>query len=210
MEADPSTDQPYDDYTPIWSCSPQGTGGRDFCCGYSNGSSCCDDSFVLGVTGVAFQPGFDAFVQNLTDSATNTSGSASAQTSSPVPVPSAASDSGDIGTKVGLGVGIPLGILVAGILGFLFWRESRKTRGIQPLAQSSPSQSPMIQNATVGGYNRSHHEQIQVGTGFNKSYHDQTANSTPVTYEPEVQKLGYGQATQVYEAPQNDVHEMRG
>jgi hypothetical protein len=141
---------------------------------------------------------------------TKISSSIPTQTSSPAAASSIADNNGDVGTKVGLGVGIPLGILVAGLLGFLFWRELRKTRGIQSLAQSSSSNNPRVQYATVGEYSGNHNEQILVGNGLNRGYHDQTTIGTPAIYEPKLQKTSYSQPTPVYEAPQNNVHEMRG
>jgi hypothetical protein len=34
----------------------------------------------------------------------------------------------ELGTKLGLGIGVPLGVLAAGILGLLFWREGNRGR----------------------------------------------------------------------------------
>lgn len=140
-KTDPSTKLKYNTFTPFWSCGSGGVGvstagsAVDWCCSHSDGSSCCDSSFVLGNTGKAFKPGNDAVLQSLTSASTNTAGCTAVSTTTITATPTGGaskdtSNKGDIGTKVGLGVGIPLGVLVAGLLGFLFWRESRKYHSI--------------------------------------------------------------------------------
>jgi hypothetical protein len=145
-KADPSTKKKYDEYAPLWPCISEGEGGfigelaTDWCCAYSNGSSCCENKFTLGNTGKAFQPGYDAILQSLTSGSTNTSCPTTTVTTTPTGGASKGGKSnGNIGTKVGLGVGIPLGVLVAGLLGLLFWRESKKKHSSP--ASYSPTKS---------------------------------------------------------------------
>jgi hypothetical protein len=68
-------------------------------------------------------------------SATQAPSTSTSATASNSPSPTSGADvnrascpknNGDLGTKVGLGVGIPLGVLVAAILGLLGWREYQK------------------------------------------------------------------------------------
>ncbi|TVY48411.1 hypothetical protein LOCC1_G001546 [Lachnellula occidentalis] len=123
----------------IWSCADPGSAPDKFCCGFGT-ASCCNSSFTLGTTGVAFKPGLDAYVQSISAAAVSSAmATAMASTSigttaSPAAQATASQSveanctgtSGDLGTKIGVGVGVPLGVLAVGVLSFLFWRESRR------------------------------------------------------------------------------------
>ncbi|KAM3087452.1 hypothetical protein ACMFMG_001539 [Clarireedia jacksonii] len=140
---EPTGRKPYRTWTALWACSDLGLPLSEFCCGYANGESCCPSKFELGVTGQAFKPGDDQRVKNISAAAiakyTSTStiptvASAVSSVATASSTPSACPDP-DLGTKVGLGVGVPLGVLAAGILGWLFWREVNKgkTKNLQPV-----------------------------------------------------------------------------
>ncbi|KAM3084355.1 hypothetical protein ACMFMF_001714 [Clarireedia jacksonii] len=141
--SEPTGRKPYRTWTALWACSDLGLPLSEFCCGYANGESCCPSKFELGVTGQAFKPGDDQRVKNISAAAiakyTSTStiptvASAVSSVATASSTPSACPDP-DLGTKVGLGVGVPLGVLAAGILGWLFWREVNKgkTKNLQPV-----------------------------------------------------------------------------
>jgi hypothetical protein len=126
---DPFTKQPYGAQTPIISCSAPGAIPNEFCCN-SAGNDCCSvTTFELGSTGNAFSHGLDQLVLNLKKAngksaseslASNASSSVKKEIAMPsTPMP--------VATTVGLAIGIPLGTLVLGILGFLFWRENRRS-----------------------------------------------------------------------------------
>ncbi|KAH6674699.1 hypothetical protein B0J14DRAFT_699380 [Halenospora varia] len=123
---DPDTHQPFSIFTAIWSCAQPGTTENipntgEFCCGYQ-AASCCNNSFFLGTTGQAFKPGWDAMVVSISSAAV----AAATSTDAAIPVNSSTSQhcsNGDLGTKVGVGVGVPLGVLALGILGFYFGVE---------------------------------------------------------------------------------------
>jgi hypothetical protein len=142
----------YRTWTALWACSPLGLPLSEYCCGYANGASCCPSKFKLGVTGQAFKPGDDQRVKDISAAAvarysststvstvstvaSATSSVATASVTSALATacaasavatafstPSACPDP-ELGTKIGLGVGVPLGVLAAGILGLLFMRE---------------------------------------------------------------------------------------
>ncbi|RKF56083.1 hypothetical protein OnM2_084033 [Erysiphe neolycopersici] len=189
---DPSTRRRYNRATPILSCASPGTIGEGVCCGYSNGSSCCSDQFRIGNSGPTFIPGFDAV-------ATGLSAIGGTNTTNITTVPS--DNSQNIGTMVGLGVGIPLGLLVAGLIGFLFYREYNKNKLIlEPLSSKMAlagagtvmSQSPKEQHNLYQHYSNS-----QNGPPHMDCHEPQysSRNSKP---EP------------VFEVPVSNVHEMRG
>ncbi|KUJ09480.1 uncharacterized protein LY89DRAFT_741187 [Mollisia scopiformis] len=198
---DPSTNDEYDSWTAIWSCSPIGTAQGEQCCGYGNGSSCCDSKFELGVTGPSFKPGYDALIQNLTSGTVNAS-SIPSQKSNCTNTNTTSTQScgnGDLGTKVGVGVGIPLGVLVAGLLSFLFYREFKKgkqTKGVAAPVPNHEYYSPMAQ---------------QHVPNYTSGY---AQNQQPAAYSPNVPKpnpYSPAAAAPVYEAPTaNGVHELGG
>ncbi|TVY71524.1 hypothetical protein LSUE1_G005372 [Lachnellula suecica] len=171
----PDNNAPASGWTAVWSCAQPGIEEKKFCCGFT-GESCCNSSFTLGVTGPAFKPGLDAFVLSISSAAVaSATGSIVAMTTSTASAVSTAAmaewttsnstcSNGDLGTKVGLGVGVPLGVLALGILGFLFWRESGKRHAAAagastppPMAHGSESevrfhQSPSQQEEVGGTY----------------------------------------------------------
>ncbi|PVH72388.1 hypothetical protein DL98DRAFT_576856 [Cadophora sp. DSE1049] len=246
MKLDPSTGERYEGYTPLWSCGTPGTRSSLYCCAQGDSSkSCCNSSFDIGNTGIAFKPGYDAFVLSLTQSNAAPSSTAPSSTAQSSTTPTPTSDvnasqstndgttttleetcsDDNLGTKVGLGVGIPLGVLVLGLLSWLFYRESSKRRenaamggiaaGVAPLPKDSPSSpwgsNPMIQNetATTSGFT--------YGGGHSDQQPSAFPGSTPVQhipqqspYTPQVPKPDqYSPGLPVYEAPPNDLHEMR-
>ncbi|PVH70648.1 hypothetical protein DL98DRAFT_597644 [Cadophora sp. DSE1049] len=170
---DPSTETPYGRWTAVFSCSPVGTINGEFCCDYSNSESCCPSNFTQFSTGEAFKPGADAREAAIASSAiasamaANGTGTSAACTATSAPAETSsggklvASDcpkgKGDLGTKVGLGVGIPLGVLVFAILAFLGWREWSKHH-VKTAAYSSASRA--IPSRESGGG--------LVGVGFHK------------------------------------------
>lgn len=123
------TKQPFGAQTAIISCSAPGAIPNEFCCNSAGGNCCTVATFGLGSTGNAFSHGLDQLVLNLKraeemsssdSSPSNASDSIKKETAMPSnPIP--------IATTVGLAIGIPLGTLVLGILGFLCWRENRRS-----------------------------------------------------------------------------------
>lgn len=173
---DPSTGTPYGRWTAVFSCSVVGIINGEFCCDYSNSESCCPSNFTQFVTGEAFKPGADARQVAIASSAIASAMAASGtETCAPAETSSgghlAASDcpkgNGDLGTKVGLGVGIPLGVLVLAILGFLGWREWRKYHANTGAYSSA---SGAISRESGGGL---------VGAGFHKPELDQGQEYRP-------------------------------
>ncbi|KAL2062501.1 hypothetical protein VTL71DRAFT_6767 [Oculimacula yallundae] len=239
----PSTKKRYSSFTALWSCGTPGTATQKFCCAQGNSlGSCCSSNFSLGYTGRAFQPGFDAIIANLTlelqaayspgspsisvPAASATRDANEAQCSNGRIVSSVtenSSNNGDLGTKIGLGVGIPLGVLAAGILGWLFYIETMKKRrfatrsGVQAAsAESSPPSpsitSPMVQQNTGSS----------AGYGFGGAYSDHPSSPGlssattvqemqqpyPAAYLPKSNP--YSPISPIYEAPpENTFHEMR-
>lgn len=228
------------------SCGTPGTRSSSYCCGQGDSStSCCNSSFEIGNTGIAFKPGYDAFVLSLTQSSAAPSSTALSSTTRSSTALTSTSDvnasqstndrnstdlegtcsNDNLGTKVGLGVGIPLGALVLGLLSWLFYRESSKRRenaamggvaaGVAPLPKDSPSSSsgstPMIQNETASTNG------FAYGSGYSDQQHCPFPGSTAVQnipqqspYTPQVTKLDqYSPELSAYEAPSNNVHEMR-
>lgn len=150
----------------IWTCASPGEAPTKFCCGYGS-ESCCNSSFTLGVTGTSFKPGYDAFVQNISAAAASsalatvatvatTAALAQATTSATTSsnTTNETCSNGDLGTKVGIGVGVPLGVLAFGILTFLFWRECGKRKKNADAAYTGH----MTQNGT-GGSQIPHYQQ---------------------------------------------------
>ncbi|TVY28576.1 hypothetical protein LHYA1_G001928 [Lachnellula hyalina] len=141
---DPETQKAEPFWAAVWSCTPAGTPPTKFCCGFGP-ESCCNSSFTLGTTGVAFKPGLDAYVQSISAAAVSSAMATviASTVTSTTPSPAQAttsqtsqsveancSSSGDdLGTKIGVGIGVPLGVMAVGILSFLFWRESRRRDG---------------------------------------------------------------------------------
>lgn len=176
-----------------------GTPQNKQCCSYSNGSSCCSSSFVLGVTGPAFKPGYDAIIQNLTSGLVNASSISSQQSNC---TNTTSSGNGDLGTKVGVGVGVPLGVLVAGLLGFLFYREYKKGHQAQGGAVAVSTYDNNAQHSVMNNQTPNY------TSGYTQ---DQTAMTPQQTlYSPQAPKPDpYNPASPVYEAPAtNNVHEI--
>lgn len=154
-KTDPSTNTKYSGFTAVWSCAEPGTQEKEWCCAQGDSSkSCCNQSFDIGFTGRAFKPGLDTFVANLTSAAATATTTITQQATGLSPGVYETCDdeegNGNLGTKVGLGVGIPLGVLGLGLLSWLFWREHKKRHGHSvgavPIPQHSPlpdSSSPM-------------------------------------------------------------------
>lgn len=134
---DPETQKPEPFWAAVWSCAEPGGAPTKFCCSFGT-ESCCNSSFTLGTTGVAFKPGLDAFVQSISAAAVSSAmaSATTGTTASPAQATASQNSQGvqanctstgdDLGTKIGVGVGVPLGVLAIGVLSFLFWRESRR------------------------------------------------------------------------------------
>jgi len=166
-------------------------------------------------------PGLDQFVLNITKAAQQNSSSTSSSSptsSSSVPTDLTASSTSnksgnsDLGTKVGLGVGIPLGVLVLGLLAWLFFREMKRRHvgGVSPDSgagyRNVETSSPMEQHAAIASPMQSH-----LGAPPYTSYNGATMQQQ--TFSPHAPKITTfpGAETPVYEAPSgNNVHEMRG
>jgi hypothetical protein len=74
------------------------------------------------------------------------------------------SSNDDLGTKIGLAVGVPLGVLAIGVLSFLFWKERKRNNAgggrvleMDPSASYYEPQLPRKNEAGVGG---------MMGTGY--------------------------------------------
>ncbi|CAD6501895.1 BgTH12-02140 [Blumeria graminis f. sp. triticale] len=187
---DPSTRRKYSQSTSILPCASPGTQGESYCCSYSNGSSCCNDQFRLGNSGPIYKPGLDIMLNDI-------SSSSGSNTTNITNVPSSAGQ--DIATKVGLGVGIPLGVFVVGLLGFLFYRESHKNSNERNPAAASLSlvnsrtrHLPMEQNDAYESYSSPQSYPVSETT--------QHHPYSPHNLKPDP----------VFEAPVSNLHEMRG
>ncbi|KAH8660955.1 hypothetical protein BGZ60DRAFT_414356 [Tricladium varicosporioides] len=216
----PDTHKPFSIFTAIWSCAKPGTTENilntgEFCCGYQ-AASCCNNSFFLGTTGQAFKPGWDAMVVSISSAAI----AAATPTSAAIPVNSSTSQhcsNDDLGTKIGVGVGVPLGVLALGILGFLFWRgRGKKYNNVQGETSMSSMQSG---NAT--GYNPTYTDgQYYAGSGIaDPSSHSHQAQpqmqspngtfSTAQIFSSAPQKMNHWDHPPVHEAPAgNNVSEL--
>ncbi|KAG4433670.1 hypothetical protein IFR05_010838 [Cadophora sp. M221] len=226
---DPSTNERYGGFTAIWSCSPPGTQSTQFCCAHGDSTqSCCNSSFELGTTGMAFKPGYDAIIASITQSSTKSTDTSDASDSqcSNSGVTSTYTDNStnndSLGTKVGLGVGIPLGVFVLGFLSWLFYREFAKNRriaaaGAMSLPSHSPpslsGSSPVVQNNTAsargytfgGGHTDRPNSPLTGATAAQQSQSQQSLYST----QPSKQPSPYSLSSPVYEVSPNNIHEMR-
>ena len=140
-------------YSMMLSCN-SGVYSTSYCCGgaFSNNSrynqNCCDRSFdvdlhpfgspyapAVGIPLFGASKVYDQFtVVNLTDSSENTRCNASAATASGDVSKPGVTTSSDHSVAVGVGVGIPLGILFLASLG-LFFRERSRTKHVTMLLQ---------------------------------------------------------------------------
>jgi len=206
--ADPETHAPENFWAAVWSCSPPGEEVKEFCCGYSS-ESCCNSSFTLGTTGVAFKPGFDALVQSISRAAvasatagstSSASANAAQATSSRIPEENCANSNGDLGTKVGVGVGVPLGVLAIGILTFLFWRESRNRK----VGASSTRWPSMAQNGLAGAAGTTYHHNPSQTADISNGPSTPVATLTPNnSYWAAQPKANPWSPAPTYEAPAN-------
>ncbi|RKF76709.1 hypothetical protein GcM1_225066 [Golovinomyces cichoracearum] len=187
---DPSSQRRYNRVAPILSCSNPGTSGQSVCCGYGNGSSCCGSQFRLDISGPALSPGYDILVAGL-------GSTGSSNTTNITTVPSSSSQ--DIGIKIGLGVGIPLGLLVAGLISFLFYREFNKNR---LLGDPTSANVGLVSNSK----RQNSLDQQKMYQDYSSPQNYPTTTETPNTpYSPSNAK-----AEPLYEAPVSNVHELRG
>lgn len=137
-----------------------------------------------------------------------------------IPVNSSTSQhcsNGDLGMKIGVGVGVPLGVLALGILGFLFWRgRGKKYNNVQ-------GETPMssMQSGNAGGYNPTYTDgQHYAGSGIaapsslSHQAHPrmQSPNGTFSTgrmFSPDPQKTNHWDQPPMHEAPaENNVSEL--
>ncbi|KAI1000908.1 hypothetical protein K3495_g7290 [Podosphaera aphanis] len=176
---DPVTRRRYNRATPILPCSNPGTEGSNFCCGSGNGS-CCNDQFQLGSSSPVYKPGLDVLVD---------SGIATSNTTNITNVPST---DGDIGEKIGLGIGVPLSVFVVGLLGFLVYREHHK----KVMSDA---------NTATLGLNTAMEQQNLYPNYSNTQSYPHNASAPLNSYSPPSPK-----PDPVYEAPVSHVHEMRG
>jgi len=126
---DPFNKNAYAASTTIIPCGGPGAISNEFCCN-SPGRNCCTiATFGLGSTGNAFSHGLDQLVLELKNAnGTSKAPSAPSQTSSSQNCSTKSSTPLTIASIIGLAVGVPLGALVLGILGFLIWREKRRSK----------------------------------------------------------------------------------
>ena len=145
-------------YCNIVSCIPVGEWGNSYCCMDKGNESCCDSTFFNPIgEPFAFPLKSEYHVSNTTSTSTsadNTTtpspGVADAATSpSSTAAPSAATTSSPAqktstnhSVAIGAGVGVPLGLLVVSILGFLLYRERKLRRNAETLAQQSGAWMP--------------------------------------------------------------------
>lgn len=155
-------------------------------------------------------PGFDQIVVNLTRAAA-ANASSSGPTNLNASYTNNDSGNGDLGTKVGLGVGIPLGVLALGFLAWLFFRERRRRHGAGGVAagvaaggaySNGDHPSPMEQRSDVASPAHTALSYVTYENGSaiqQQSYSPNVLKTTPYT----------GTGSPVYEAPMdNNVHEM--
>lgn len=127
--SDPILGNLYGTFVNIVNCGPPGLGNSSFCCSSRSHEQCCGSAFTFPGTGRAFQPGIDAVLQSLSSIASTTTISAGIPTSTASiasQTSTASKSSVSLGTAVGAGIGVPMGLLVVGALGFLFWNQKRK------------------------------------------------------------------------------------
>ena len=131
----------------LWMCPPINHGASAWWCGDSLQATPCQNissGHFVSYTGgsVLGFPPLTAFASAQTPGATIAHGiSPATATETPTSQPSAAglaapssNHNGNTAIAIGVGVGVPLGVAAIGLLGFLFWRESRRrpTRGRTP------------------------------------------------------------------------------
>lgn len=131
--------------------------------------------------------------------ATGLSSIGSTNTTNITTVPSNSSQ--DIGTMVGLGVGIPLGLLVAGLIGFLFYREYNKNKLIL-----EPINSKM---ALAGVGNVISHSPKDPPNLYQNYSNLQNCPPPMESHEPLYHSRN-SKPEPVFEVPVSNVHEMRG
>lgn len=181
---DPVSRRRYNRISPILSCSDPGTAGPNFCCGSGDGS-CCNDQFRIENSAPVYKPGLDIIAE---------SGLPTSNTTNITNVPS---PTGDIGTKIGLGIGVPLSIFVVGILGFLLYREHNKSvlqnsnTATLGLVSAANQQTAMEQQTLYPNYSNS--QNYPLNSAPHHSYSPPSPKPDPV-----------------FEAPVSNVHEMRG
>lgn len=107
------------------------------------GDTCCNSSFKFPGSGSAFMPGWDA-QQLLLSRMNETIASYILNATAAAPVTSGKKT--DVTLAIGAGLGIPLGILALGLLGFFFVREKRKITAVE----LEPSSSTVSLNDSTG------------------------------------------------------------
>lgn len=133
----------------------------------------------------AYSPGLDVLVTGL-------SSSSGSNMTNITTVPAGSND--NIGTKIGLGVGIPLGVFFTGILGFLFYREYNKSKILSPPGTLASAGNPLVSMEQQRFY-----PEYSAAPNYTASHPPQQP-MTPTNTKSEP----------VYEAPMDNVHEMRG
>lgn len=144
LSSDPILNTPYSSYAAIYPCVA-GLYPTKFCCGSYSNQDCCGSNFTLGNTGLAFKPGTDAVQAQISSlsaalaSATTASSQSTVTTTATAAATatSSSSSSNNLGPAIGAGVGIPLGVLTLGLLGFLIWRERRRYRDLAAAGKGS-------------------------------------------------------------------------
>lgn len=190
---------------PLERCSSGSSNGR-FCCGYDADKSLCDcstnnNTFVLAkytpIQVMAAASSTQASSSSSSTASTASAGSsslssataASESTSAPsgaaTTTPAAASSGLSSSQKVGLGVGIPIGLAAIGFLAFFLWRRNKKGGQLaqpgQPIQQHQQQhgyyQPPPAELPGQGAY-------YAPSSGYSTSPKDQYGNPLPGGYTP--------------------------
>lgn len=129
---------------PAVPCGPEGNFNGEFCCSLSATTSCCNATFG-NVFGKPFAP---ATLAATTVNDTNGTSTTAVTTVTAISTGHSSSDA----TKVGLSVGVPLGVLLLLSLGFAAWTEQRRRRYMEGVARmKGPSGGQWNHEKTYAG-----------------------------------------------------------
>lgn len=131
-----------------------------YCCASPSRNCCTISTFAFGNTGVAYKAGFDQILQELASANSSTStqstiivtvtaapASDSTASASTVP-PNSSASTNNLGPKIGLAVGVPVGALALGLLGFILWRM-RTSSGMKAEAPIEMTGNPYYHHTSL-------------------------------------------------------------